>query len=192
MGGAGILRLAGRAALVAAAAVAVGACTGVPVRTMAKLAVAGPEEFLGADARDVRVAIDVDARVKPGEGRVPVLDVALVPASGAKRGWAIPLEPDSAAAGAQGLRAPRDGRHWLVWRLPEPGRRDFREMQAALRAMQANDASGTLAITVRQDWIGEGWPALRQDRIETWVRTRVADGYYELWSGRVVAATGRT
>jgi hypothetical protein len=174
-----------RAALAAAAAIAIGACGGVPMRTMAKLAISGPDEFLGADPRDVRVALDVDTRVKPQAGRVPVLDVALVPASGATRSWSIPLEPDPASAGGQGLRAPRDGRHWLVWRLPEPGVRDFREMQAALKAMQANDESGSLAITVRQDWIGDGWPALKQDRIETWVRTRSADGYFELWSGRV-------
>lgn len=180
-----------RSMLLATAALALAACAGVPMRTMAKLALAGPDEFLGADPRDLRVALDVDARVKPQPDRVPMLDVALVPTSGAKRSWSIPLEPDPASAGAQGLRAPRDGRHWLVWRLPEPGVRDFREMQAALKAMRAKDESGSLAITVRQDWIGDGWPALKRDRIETWVRTRTADGYYELWSGRVGEAMER-
>ena len=178
----------GRTALFAALALGLAACGGVPMRTMAKLAMAGPEEFVGADPREVRVALDVDARVKPGADRAPTLDIALAPSSGAKRTWSIPLEPDPAPAAAQGLRTPRDGRHWLVWRLPEPGQRDLREMQAALKAMQAKDSSGSLAITVRQDWIGDGWPALKQDRIETWVRTRAVDGYYELWSGRVVAA----
>lgn len=171
--------------------VALGACTGVPIRTMAKLAVAGPDEILGADAQTLRVALDVDMRVKPVDGRAPVLDVALVADSGMKRTWSIPLEADPVPGVAQGLRAPRAGRHWLVWRLPDAGVQDFREMQALLKPMLAKDEIGSLLLKVRQDWIGDGWPALRQDRIATWVRTRASDGYYELWTGRVGEAMGR-
>lgn len=180
-----------RGLLFAAATLALASCSGVPMRTMAKLAMAGPDEILGAEARDLRVAIDVDARVKVGAGRAPALDVALVADSGMKRNWTIPLEPDPVAAAAQGLRTLRGDRHWLVWRLTEAGARDFREMQALLRPMLKKDEIGSLLVKVRQDWIGEGWPALKDDRIETWVRTRESDGFYELWSGRVADAAGK-
>lgn len=180
-----------RTALVALFAIALAACSGVPMRTVAKLAIAGSDEILGAEASDLRVAIDVDARVKVKPGRAPVLDVVLVADSGVRHSWAIMLEPDPVAASAHGLRTPRADRHWLTWRLPESGAREFREMQALLRPMIAKKEVGSLQIKVRQDWIGDGWPTLRGDRIETWVRTRRADGFYELWSGRVGDAMER-
>ena len=177
-----------RSALAGAVAIALAACSGVPMRTAAKLAIAGPDEILGADPRDLRVAIDVDTRVKPQPGIVPVLDVALVADSGTKRDWSLPLVADPASSGVGDLRLPRGGRHWLVWRLPEQGVHDFREMQALVKPMLAKSSIHSLLIRVNQDWIDESSPAFRQDRIAIWVRTRAADGYYELWSGRASEA----
>lgn len=184
-----------RALVVAGGLAALGACAGVPLRTMARLRAIRPEELLTTDVREFGVALDVDARVKPATGRSPTVDVALQPVDdGAFRPvvHALACEPEPTSAHDLGLPARRSGRHWLVYRLSEASARDLGQVQAAIRDARDRKRRGTLSIGVRNDWIAEVHPLAVGSEASTWMRIRRSDGFFELWTGRVPSLPARS
>lgn len=180
---------------IAVAGAALAGCAGVPLATMARLATLRPDDLLAADPRQVSVALDVDARVKPAAGRAPVVDLALEPvdpAAFAPLELALPSEPDPTPVRDLGLAAPAPGRHWLVYRLTEPAARDLALAQATMRRAREAKHKGRLSLEVRNDWIAEFYPVARGSAASTWLRLARADGYFELWSGRIPATAPRT
>lgn len=184
-----------RGLFAAGALFALGGCAGVPLRTMAKLATLQPADLMVADPRVFAVALDVDARVQPGPGRTPVVDLALEPVEAgafAAQKFALASEPYAVPQSELGLRAAKPGRHWLVYRLTPAAAADLEKAQAVMRGAREAKQRGRLTLAVRNDWIAELVPAARGTETSTWVRLARADGFFELWSGRIPANAGRT
>lgn len=184
-----------RALVVAAGAVALAGCAGVPLRTVARLRTVRPDDLLAADARDFGVALELDARVGIASGRAPIVDLALRPVDeGAFRPLVLVLEcvVDPAAPRELGLRPARPGRHWLVYRLAEDSARDLAVAQATIRDARDRKLRGTLSVGVRNDWVAEVHPVAVGSEASTWVRMKRSEGYFELWSGRIPALPART
>lgn len=178
----------------AAGALALSACAGVPVATVARLATKGPDYLLDAQPLDIRVALDVDERIKSVATQPPILLVVL------KTGDAdappvlernIPLATDAVAADMQGLPAAGAQRNWLVWRVDPAGARQFSEVQQRLRDMRAAKQKGSLGLGVKLDGIAEAFPQYKSSETAVWMLIRPADGYYKMWSGRIADAAKR-
>ena len=93
----------------------------------------------------------------------------------------------STAAGAPGLETPQSGRRWLVYSLPSESQAELRRLQDRFRQLQAQNGNtkrgASVSIGISQDGMAAGASALAGTRWETWLRTSVSEGFYEVWSG---------
>ena len=181
------------AALVTVAALLAG-CAGVPLTTSARMLVKGNDYVIRADPAQLRIALNVDERIKAAAVAPPALHLvvrteATHPAADFVRD--IPLVAEAADAAQLGLPATGAGRAWMIYGLDAAGARQMAELQQKLAAMRAGRQKGTLAIGVRIDGVAEAVPQYATTRIETWMRVATADGFFELWSGRVADAAAR-
>jgi hypothetical protein len=181
-----------RRAVLVALGLALAGCAGVPVTTVARLATKGPDYLLDAQPLDLRVALDVDERIRAAATKPPVLVVVLKSADSdaapvVERN--IPLAVDTAPAAGQGLPPAGAHRGWLVWRVDPAGARQFAEVQQRLRDMRAAKQKGSLGLGIKLDGIAEAFPQYMSTEIATWMLIRPEDGYYKMWSGRIVDAT---
>jgi hypothetical protein len=184
-----------RTVLAVVAAAALGGCAGVPLRTMVRLRTIGADDLLAADPRDLGVALEVHAQVRAAAGRSPILDLSLRPVEDGAFPpvvKALVFEPEPGSPRDLGLPVARPTRHWLVYRLAEPSARDLVHAQGTIREAREKKRRGTLSVGVRNDWIAEVYPAAVGTEAATWVRIKRAEGYFELWSGRVPALPART
>jgi hypothetical protein len=155
---------------------------------MVRLRSVGPDDLLAADARDFAIALEVDAKVKPSSGRGPIVDFTLEPVEeGAfpPVSHVLACEALPAAPRELGLREAKPGRHWLAYRLADAAARDVADAQRAIREVRAAKKRGRMSLSVRLDWIADVYPQARGTEASTWVRLRRAEGFVELWAGRV-------
>jgi hypothetical protein len=106
-------------------AMALSGCSGIPLRSLPKLA-ALQNELLDANPAEFALAIQMDARIKPPAGTVPELQLAIRPARpGAFEvvDKKLPMRLTVTPAGQMGLAPAGKGRHWLVFSLPPPNPR---------------------------------------------------------------------
>jgi hypothetical protein len=179
-----------RTLVAAGGGVLLAGCAGVPLSTMARLRRVGPDDLLAADARDFAVALEVDAKVKPASGRGPVVDLSLDPVeAGAfpQVAYVLACDPALPLPREFGLREAKPGRHWLAYRLTDAAARDVASAQQVIREVRAAKQRGRMSLSVRLDWIADVYPQVRGTEASTWVRLRRADGFVELWAGRVPA-----
>ncbi|MBK9117332.1 MAG: hypothetical protein IPM22_17350 [Betaproteobacteria bacterium] len=188
-------RLAFLAAALVTAASLLSGCAGVPLTTSARMLAKGNDYVIRADPAQLRIALNVDARIKAAAVAPPVLHLvartdAAHPAPDFVRD--IPLVAEGADPAQLGLPATGAGRAWMIYGLDAAGARQMAELQQRLAAMRAGKQKGTLAIGVRIEGVAEAVPQYATTRIETWMRVAAADGFFELWSGRIAdAATKR-
>ena len=164
------------------------ACGGIPLSALPRL-VQLNSSLLEADPADFSVALQVDARLVPPPAAVPHLILKLTPSRPGgfvaldKR---LPMQVAVSASAGLGLDAPAAGRRWLIYTLPGPTQAELRELQARIRALQAakgSNGGGSLGVGVEQDALVSPEPALANTRWSTWLRTRQAEGFYEVWNG---------
>ncbi len=169
---------------------ALAACSGVPLRSLPRL-MQLPSQLLEANPAEFMVALQVDARLVPPPGAVPLLAIKLTPRDPAafeavdKK---LPLQVDVASAATLGLEAPPLGRRWLLYSMPASTQAELQRIQATVRQAKANPnykAGGSLSLGVEQDSLAVAVTdaTLAQTRWETWLQTRRADGFFEVWSG---------
>lgn len=167
---------------------ALAGCGGVPLRALPRLAqlsssllVASPAEFM--------VALQVDARLTPPPGAVPVLVLKLTPkVPGAfepidKR---LPMQLAVVSGATLGLDAPAAGRRWLIYSLPPATQAELQRVQTTVRQAQAvpgYQRGGNLAMGVEQDSLVTTDPALARTRWDTWLQVKRSEGFFEVWSG---------
>ena len=164
-------------------------CGGIPLASVprlvqlnSQLAEASPAEFM--------VALQVDARLSPPPGAVPMLAIKVTPKD-PKAFEAIdkklPLQVSVASAGVLGLEAPARGRRWLIYSLPPGTQAEMQRIQTLIRQAKASkeNAGGTLALGVEQDSLAAAItdPVLARSRWETWLQVKKAEGFFEVWSG---------
>jgi hypothetical protein len=172
------------------ACVLLAACSGVPVRSIPKLLQLN-SQLLEANPAEFMVALQVDARMVPPPSAVPHLMIKVTPSDPtafAAIDKKLPLQVAVANASTMGLDAPPLGRRWLIYSMPANTQTDLQSIQATIRKAKADPnkkSGGTLGMGVEQDSLAHAVtdPALVNTRWETWLQTKKADGFFEVWSG---------
>lgn len=167
---------------------ALAGCGGVPLRALPRLAqlsssllVASPAEFM--------VALQVDARLTPPPGAVPLLVLKLTPkVAGAFEpiDKKLPMQLAVVSGATLGLDAPATGRRWLIYSLPPATQAELQRVQTTVRQAQAAPGyqrGGNLAMGVEQDSLVTTDPALARTRWDTWLQVKRSEGFFEVWSG---------
>lgn len=167
---------------------ALAGCGGVPLRALPRLAqlsssllVASPAEFM--------VALQVDARLTPPPGAVPLLVLKLTPkVAGAFEpiDKKLPMQLAVVSGATLGLGAPATGRRWLIYSLPPATQAELQRVQTTVRQAQAvpgYQRGGNLAMGVEQDSLVTTDPALARTRWDTWLQVKRSEGFFEVWSG---------
>lgn len=163
-------------------------CGGIPLRSLPRL-VQLSGQLLEADPAQFTVALQVDARVVPPPGAVPLLHIQLKPkveGAFAPVDRKLPLAMTTATSATLGLDAPGPGRRWLVYSLPPTTQAELRKVQAMVKQAQAQPGyqrGGTLALGVEQKDLAVTDPALSRTRWDTWLQVRQSEGFFEVWSG---------
>jgi hypothetical protein len=166
---------------------AIAACTGVPLRSVPRLMQLN-QQLMDANPAEFMVALQVDARMVPPIGAVPLLQLKITPREpGAfdvidKK---IPLQLAVASISTQGLDAPGTGRRWLIYSLPAASQAELKQIQTFIKTARASmqPKGGSLSVGVEQDSLITNDPALAGTRWETWLQTAKQEGFYEVWSG---------
>ncbi len=163
------------------------ACTGVPLRSVPKLMQLN-QQLMDANPAEFMVALQVDARMVPPPGAVPLLHLKVAPRNAG--GFEVidkklPLQLAVASISTQGLDAPGSGRRWLIYSLPAASQTELRQVQTFIKTerAQAQPKGGSLSVGVEQDALLANNPALSDTRWETWLQTAKQDGFFEVWSG---------
>lgn len=167
---------------------ALAGCGGVPLRALPRLAqlsssllVASPAEFM--------VALQVDARLTPPPGAVPLLVLKLTPkVAGAFEpiDKKLPMQLAVVSGATLGLGTPATGRRWLIYSLPPATQAELQRVQTTVRQAQAAPGyqrGGNLAMGVEQDSLVTTDPALARTRWDTWLQVKRSEGFFEVWSG---------
>ncbi|MEZ5703085.1 MAG: hypothetical protein R3E42_15745 [Burkholderiaceae bacterium] len=148
-----------------------------------------PEALLKANLGDFRVALNVDARVVPPSGAVPLLGVRLTPkVDGAFESVdkKLPLQLDSQTTKPASLPVARAGRHWLVYSLPPTTLAELSRIQTMVQQAQAlpgYQKGGQLSVAIEQTRLALTDPQLADTRWETWLQAKADEGFFMVWSG---------
>ena len=167
---------------------ALAACTGVPLRSLPRL-MQLPKELLDANPAELMVALQVDARMTPPAGAVPLLSIKLAPREPGRFeviDKQLPMQVSVATSSTLGLDAPGAGRRWLLYSLPPATQLELARIQGVMqraRAESQGKGGGTLSVGVAQDSLAVTDPVLAHTRWETWLQTKRRDGFFEVWSG---------
>ena len=170
------------------AALALTGCGGVPLRSLPRL-MSLQSELLVANPAEFMVALQVDARLVPPAGAVPLLIVKLAPVNlGAFEpiDKKLPLQLSVASVATLGLEPPPAGRRWLIYSMPAPTQAELLRVQNTIKQAKAlpnGQGAGSLGVGVEQDSLAVTEPALANTRWDTWLQTRQRDGFFEVWSG---------
>lgn len=168
----------------------IAACTGIPLRSIPRL-MKLQEQLLDANPSEFMLAIQVDARVTPPAGAVPILQMAIKPATAGafepidKK---LPMRFAIASGNSLGLATPTTNRRWLIYSLPPESQAELQRLQASFKRLQAQGGSnrgGSLALGISQEGLAVRDPALANTRWETWLQTTRQEGFFELWSGTI-------
>lgn len=177
-----------RRGLLLSAAAALAACGGIPLSSLPKLArLSG--QLLDANPAQIVVALQVDARVVPSPGAVPLLHIRLLPkveGAFAPVDRKLPLAMTTATSATLGLDAPSPGRRWLVYSLPPATQAELQKVQATVKQAQAQPGyqrGGTLALGVEQKDLAVTDPALARTKWSTWMQVTQSEGFFEVWNG---------
>jgi hypothetical protein len=167
---------------------ALGACGGVPLRSVPKLLQLS-DELLTASPAEFMVALQVDERMVPPSGAVPVLTIKIEPTKpGAFEviDKKLPLEVAVIAGTKLGLEPAGKGRQWLLYSMPANTQQELLRLQETIKRNQSEakaKGGGSVSIGVKQDSLTTKDPALANTRWETWLQTKRQDGFFEVWSG---------
>lgn len=164
-------------------------CGGVPLKALPKL-MQMPNQLLAAHPDEIKVALQVDARLTPQPGAVPMLVVQLKPKDPAAYpaiNQKLPLQMVVSSTATPGLPAPPSGRRWLIYSLPAASQAELQRVQTMVRDAKArtDHPGGTLSLGVEQDALAQAitHPTLARTRWDTWLQVSRADGFFEVWSG---------
>jgi hypothetical protein len=163
-------------------------CSGIPLQSLPRL-VQLSESLMEANPAEFMVALQVDERLSPPPGAVPMLLVKLTPREpGAFEAIdkKLPLQLAVTSSATLNLKAPPAGRQWLLYSMPPATQVELRRVQHLVRQAQAKKdqrRGGSLSVGVEQDSLAVTDPALSRTRWDTWLRVRHSEGFFEVWSG---------
>jgi hypothetical protein len=177
-------------ATVLAALFLLATCGGIPLRSVPRL-LQLQGQLLEANPAEFMVALQVDARLTPPPGAVPLLVIKVAPREAGtfqaidKK---LPLQLSVASGATQGLEPPPAGRRWLLYSMPAATQAELRHIQDTIKRAKAaanGNVAGSLSLGVEQDSMAAAVtdPTLANTRWDTWLQTRQSDGFFEAWSG---------
>jgi hypothetical protein len=148
-------------------------------------------QLLEANPAEFMVALQVDSRLTPPPGAVPLLVIKVTPQEpGAFQtiDEKLPLQLSVTSGATRGLESPPAGRRWLLYSMPATTQTELRHVQDTIKRAKAaanGHAAGSLSVGVEQDSLAASAtdPALANTRWDTWLQTRQRDGFFEAWSG---------
>jgi hypothetical protein len=114
---------------------ALSGCGGVPLRSVPRL-LQLQSQLLEANPAEFMVALQVDARLTPPPGAVPMLVIKLTPKEpGAFQAIdkKLPLQLSVAFGATQGLEPPPTGRRWLLYSMPASTQTELRHVQDTVK-----------------------------------------------------------
>ena len=169
---------------------ALAGCGGVPLRSVPRL-LQLQSQLLEANPAEFMVALQVDARLTPPAGAVPLLVIKVTPREpGAFQAIdkKLPLQLSVATGATLGLEPPPPGRRWLIYSMPASTQAELRHVQDVIKRAKAaanGSGAGSLSVGVEQDSLAAAVtdPVLANTRWDTWLQTRQSDGFFEAWSG---------
>lgn len=164
------------------------ACSGIPLRSMPRL-MALQTELLQTNPAEFMLAIQVDSRMAPAAGAVPVMSLAIRPREpGAFETIErkLPMHLDIAPAAKLGLTPVAADRRWLIYSFPPESQAELSRIQTFFKNLRARDNGkngGSIAVGISQENLAAHDPTLRETRWESWLQTSRKDGFFELWTG---------
>lgn len=169
---------------------ALAGCGGVPLRSVPRL-LQLQSQLLEANPAEFMVALQVDARLTPPAGAVPLLVIKVTPretGAFAAIDKKLPLQLSVASGATLGLEQPPAGRRWLLYSMPASTQAELRHVQDVIKRAKAaanGSGAGSLSVGVEQDSLAAAVtdPVLTNTRWDTWLQTRQSDGFFEAWSG---------
>lgn len=167
------------------------ACTGIPLRSLPRL-MKLQSELLNANSAEFMVAIQVDARMTPPPGGVPVLQLTIRPSEpGAFEtiDRKLPMRRSIASSDTMGLESPPADRRWLIYSFSPESQAELLRIQNYFKSIQAQKqgrgGGGSISVGIAQDGVAAKDPALAKTRWESWLQTSKQEGFFELWSGSI-------
>lgn len=165
-------------------------CGGVPLRSVPRL-LQLQSQLLEANTAEFMVALQVDARLTPPPGAVPLLVIKVTPREAgtfAAIDKKLPLQLSVTSVATQGLEPPPAGRRWLLYSMPSSTQAELRHVQDTIKRAKAaanGSGAGSLSVGIEQDSLAAAVtdPVLANTRWDTWLQTRQSDGFFEAWSG---------
>ena len=177
------------------------ACSGIPVSSIPKLLNLNAQ-LLDAKPAEFSIAIQLDARLVPPPGSAPVLEVTITPngvSSFEEINKKIPLRLADAGSTADanllplsvGLQAAPNGRRWLIYNFAPAAQAELIQIQSTIKKLVSDKKAGSgpgkgggkISVGIAQDSMIGRDAAFAGTRWESWVQSRKAEGFFELWSG---------
>ena len=177
------------------------ACSGIPISSIPRLLNLNGQ-LLDAKPAEFSIAIQLDARMTPPPGGVPVLEVLVapketnafqtiikkIPLNLVNAG--LPADANALAVSA-GLRAAPIGRRWLIYNFAPASQAELIEIQGTIKKLMIDRKAGSgpgkdggkVSLGIAQDSMLGRDAAFANTRWESWLQTRKAEGFFELWSG---------
>jgi hypothetical protein len=170
-------------------ALGLAACSGIPIRSMARLAKL-PDQLLHANPAEVMYAVQMDSRLLSTVAGTPSFSMDILPAvegvfEPVHR--KMPMQVSVTATPAMGLEPAPNGRHWMLYRFGPASQSELLRIQAIFLRMQAEHrgGGGSLAVGIAQDGVTASDASLDTTRWESWLQTSSQEGFYMLWSGTI-------
>jgi hypothetical protein len=179
------------------------ACSGIPVSSIPRLLNLNAQ-LLDANPAEFSIAIQIDSRMSPPPGGVPVLEILIEPreAGGFETVTKkIPLNLINTGLSADansfavkaGLQSAPNGRRWLLYNFAPASQSELIQTQSTIKKLMNDKKTGSgpgkgggkVTAGIAQDSMVGNDAAFANTRWESWLQTRKAEGFFELWSGTV-------
>jgi hypothetical protein len=165
----------------------VAACGGIPILSIPKL-IALQGKLIDANPEEFMVAIQADARVAPPAGSSPVLSIDIKPKAESdfpRVQRLLDMQATEWSPRHKGLAPAATGRKWLVYAFTPESAAELRRMQKTFRDLKGKSQGGSVTLGISQESIAARSPGLANTKWESWLQASRADGFFELWSGKL-------
>jgi hypothetical protein len=166
------------------------ACSGIPLASLPRLA-SLQNELLNANPAGFMIGVQMDHRMVPPAGAVPVLLLVIRPAEpGAFEivDKKLPMRMTTSAVNTPEISPTTANRRWLVYSLTPESQAELLRIQHYFRQIQARQnghGGGNISIGIAQDGIAAKNPELRNTEWTSWLQISRREGFFKLWSGSV-------
>lgn len=177
--------------VLAAAALSLTGCAGVPLMTALKISAINPRDIIEGDSTKIMVALNVDANISAARTKRPALRVQArpdVPGDYEPFDRRLEFELSGLAPQTLGLGTPAQTRTWLVYGLSAKAVKDMRDFQAYIvegRNRTEKKGGGRLNIVLENEWLMEQYPQYAGTDVQVWLQFNAKDGFLKFWSGRL-------